>query len=57
MGTGYLKITTTAGNGAEPVANASYIIKNKNGVVLFSGITDANGDSPTYTLSAPDEES
>ena len=56
MGTGYLKITTTSGNGAEPVANASYIIKNKNGVVLFSGLTDANGDSPTYTLSAPDEE-
>ncbi len=56
MGTGYLKITTTSGNGAEPVANASYIVKNKKGVVLFSGITDANGDSPIYTLSAPDEE-
>ncbi len=56
MGTGFLKITTTAGNGAEPVANASYIIKNKSGQILFSGMTDANGDSPTYTLEAPSEE-
>lgn len=56
MGTGYLKITTTSGNGAEPIANASYIIKDKKGVVLYSGITDANGDSPVYTLNAPDSE-
>ncbi len=54
MGTGYLKITTTSGNGAEPVANASYIIKDKKGVVLYSGMTDANGDSQIYTLAAPD---
>jgi len=54
MGVGYLKISTTTGNGAWPVANASYIIKNKNGEVLYTGLTDANGDSPTYSLSAPD---
>ncbi|MCQ2382475.1 MAG: peptidoglycan-binding protein [Clostridia bacterium] len=54
MGIGYLKISTTAGNGALPVANASYIIKNKVGVILYTGLTDANGDSPTYALTAPD---
>lgn len=54
MGIGYLKISTTTGNGALPVANTSYIIKNKMGTVLYSGLTDANGDSPSYALPAPD---
>ena len=54
MGIGYLKISTTTGNGALPVANASYIIKNKAGAILYTGLTDANGDSPTYALTAPD---
>lgn len=56
MGTGYLKIATTTGNGAGPVANASYIIKDKNGAVLYTGITDENGDSPVYSLPAPSTE-
>ncbi len=56
MGTGYLKITTTTGNGAGPVANASYIVKSKTGEILFSGLTDANGNSITYAIPAPDEE-
>ena len=54
MGVGYLKISTTTGNGAWPVENSSYIIKNKDGVVLYTGLTDANGDSQTYALTAPD---
>ena len=54
MGVGYLKISTTTGNGAWPVENSSYIIKNKDGAVLYTGLTDANGDSPTYALPAPD---
>ncbi len=56
MGIGYLKVSTTVANGAGPVANVSYIIKSKSGAVLFSGLTDANGDSPTHTLAAPDSE-
>ena len=56
MGTGYLKIAATTGNGAGPVANASYIIKDKSGAVLYSGLTDENGDSPVYALPAPDSE-
>lgn len=56
MGTGYMKISATTGNGAGPVANASYIIQDKNGTVLYSGLTDENGDSPVYSLPAPDSE-
>ena len=54
MGLGYIKIATTTANNSVPVANASYAIKNKNGEVLYSGLTDANGDSPVYELPAPD---
>lgn len=56
MGTGYLKIAATTGNGAGPVANASYIIKDKNGAVLYTGLTDENGNSSVYSLPAPDDE-
>jgi len=56
MGLGYLKIAATTGNGVGPVANASYIIKDKNGAVLYTGLTDENGDSPVYSLPAPDRE-
>ncbi len=56
MGTGYLKISATTGNGVGPVANASYIIKDKSGNVLYTGLTDENGDSQVYSLQAPDSE-
>jgi len=56
MGIGFLKISATTGNGVGPVANASYIIKDKSGAVLFSGLTDENGDSTVYSLPAPDTE-
>ncbi|MCM1404648.1 MAG: peptidoglycan-binding protein [Prevotella sp.] len=56
MGTGYLKIAATTGNGVGPVANASYIIKDKSGNILYMGLTDENGDSPAYALPAPDSE-
>ena len=56
MGIGFLKISATTGNGVGPVANASYIIKDNSGVVLYTGLTDENGDSPVYSLPAPDAE-
>ena len=56
MGTGFLKISATTGNGVGPVANASYIIKDKSGAVLYTGLTDENGDSVVYSLPAPDVE-
>lgn len=53
MATGFLKITTTTANGGAPVANASFAIKDKNGKVLHTGLTDENGDSGTFELYAP----
>jgi len=40
----------------EPVAGVSYAIKDKSGNVLFSGITNENGESGVYTLSAPSKD-
>lgn len=54
MGIGYIKIATTTANNGVPVANVSYAIKDDSGKVLYSGLTDANGDSPVYQLPAPD---
>ena len=56
MGIGYIKVATTTANGGLPVANASFAIKNKSGEILYSGLTDANGDSETFSLAAPDDE-
>ena len=53
MAAGFLKITTTTANGGAPVANASFAIKDKNGQVLHTGLTDQNGDSGTFELYAP----
>ena len=41
------------GEDSLPVGGASYAIKDKQGNVLFSGITDESGESGTYTLDAP----
>jgi peptidoglycan hydrolase-like protein with peptidoglycan-binding domain len=56
MAKGTLKIFATTGDGAIPVAGASYAIKDKSGNVLFSGITNENGESGVYTLEAPPRE-
>jgi len=56
MATGTLKIFATTGAGTVPVAGASYAIKDKSGNVLFSGITNENGESLVYSLDAPSRE-
>ncbi|MDR0461988.1 MAG: peptidoglycan-binding protein [Christensenellaceae bacterium] len=56
MANGTLKILTTMGQGAEPVASVAYAIKDKAGNVLFQGVTNENGESEVYTLSAPSRE-
>jgi len=56
MPQGTLKIFATTGAGTVPVAGASYAIKDKAGNVLFSGITNENGESLVYSLDAPPRE-
>ncbi len=56
MGIGYMKIATTTANGGLPVADVSFAIKDKSGKILYSGLTDANGDSETFSLPAPDND-
>ena len=56
MPTGSLKINTTTGLDTIPVADVSYIIKDKSGRTLFSGVTNENGESGIYTLDAPPKE-
>lgn len=53
MPTGTLKINATTGGETIPVPGVSYAIKNKQGSVLFSGVTNQNGESAVYTLDAP----
>lgn len=52
MPQGTLKIKTTLVQDVIPVAGVSYAIKDKNGEVLFNGITNENGESLVYTLDA-----
>ena len=56
MPQGQLKIVATTGDGAIPVAGASYAIKDKQGTVLFNGVTNENGESEIYDLPAPPRE-
>jgi len=56
MPQGTLKIFATTGQGTIPVEGAAYAIKDKQGNVLFSGITNENGESLVYTLDAPSRE-
>jgi len=56
MAQGTLKIFTTMGEESLPVGGVSYAIKDKEGNILFSGITDESGESGTYTLPAPPRE-
>lgn len=56
MATGTLTIDATTADGAIPVAGASFAIKDKSGRVLFSGLTDENGRTQTFTLEAPPRE-
>jgi len=53
MAQGTLKIFTTIGEESLPVGGVSYAIKDKQGNILFSGITDESGESGVYTLNAP----
>jgi peptidoglycan hydrolase-like protein with peptidoglycan-binding domain len=53
MANGTLKITTDMADGALPVGNVSYAIKDKTGRVLYSGLTNENGESAVYSLEAP----
>lgn len=53
MASGTLKITTTMAYDAIPVSGVSYAIKDKAGKVLYSGITNENGESEIFTLDAP----
>ncbi|MCL1789589.1 MAG: peptidoglycan-binding protein [Oscillospiraceae bacterium] len=56
MSQGTLKIVATTGGGTIPVEGASYAILDKSGAVLFSGITNENGESLIYSLDAPPRE-
>lgn len=53
MSKGNLKLFTTIGDGAIPIAGVSYAIKDQQGNLLFSGITDENGQSQLLPLDAP----
>ena len=56
MAAGTLKITTSMAQGAIPVGGVSFAIKDKEGRVLHSGITNANGESEVFSLAAPPRE-
>ena len=56
MPQGTLKISATTAGGTLPVEGASYAIKDKTGSVLFSGVTNENGESLVYSLDAPPRE-
>ncbi|MCL2062696.1 MAG: peptidoglycan-binding protein [Firmicutes bacterium] len=50
MPTGTLKITTTEAYEAIPVSGVSYAVKNKQGAVLYNGLTNENGESAVMKL-------
>lgn len=54
MNVGYLTITTHTGDDALPVANCRVIIRDNQGTILYDILTDANGNTETYSLKAPD---
>ena len=56
MAMGTIIIDTTTGGGTIPVAGVSFAIKDKQGNVLHSGITDTNGVSEVFSLPAPPRE-
>lgn len=54
MGTGYLRIQVETGNHALPIFHAHVIISNSEGTTLYDIETNANGDTGTYPIEAPD---
>lgn len=55
MGIGYLTIHCRTGEDSLPVAGAHVIISEPIGGVLFDAYTDADGDTGTFQLTAPDK--
>ncbi|MCL2797756.1 MAG: peptidoglycan-binding protein [Firmicutes bacterium] len=56
MPTGTLKLQVTAGDGTIPEGGVSFAIKDKQGSVLYTGLTNENGESDVFTLeTAPAE--
>ncbi|MFP3155186.1 peptidoglycan-binding protein [Lachnospiraceae bacterium ZAX-1] len=54
MGMGFLKIQVHTGDDALPIADAFVTVSDVDGNELYSGTTDANGNSSVFQLSAPD---
>jgi len=52
MGTGYLEVITSTGNGALPVPNAKITIFNGDNI-LYELVTDESGVAPSIALEAP----
>jgi len=50
MPQGTLKLFVTTGDGTIPQGGVSYAIKDKQGSILYSGVTNENGESGIYTL-------
>ena len=56
MGTGYLKVDVRSAYDALPIPNATVIISNPNGRVIYQGTTDESGVVGLFRLSAPDKK-
>ena len=54
MGVGYLTINTRTAFDALPVAGAQVTIKGEDGTVLYEAVTDENGSTDFFPLTAPD---
>ncbi len=55
MGIGFLRINATTGDGALPVANALVQISGTDGTPLYTTMTDANGLTQAFPITAPDK--
>ena len=55
MGIGFLQINATTNDGALPVANAQVQIIGTDGTPLYTAMTDANGMTQAFPLTAPDK--
>ena len=55
MGIGFLQINATTGDGALPVANARVQISGTDGTSLYTAMTDVNGITQAFPITAPDK--
>jgi len=53
MGIGFLTIQARTGDDILPVANAKVIIKRPDGPMLYETVTNANGNTESFALTAP----